>query len=214
MEINNIINKRGRPVVCIEENRIFYSIADAGAYYGINPCNISQVLIGRQKTAKKRTFRYANENEIARPVKSVTVQKEAIVTANGTRTNGNCEPCICITDGMYFSSMADAAEHYGLAPHQITYACKEVGRTTSGKVFCKMSDLHLHLHEIRNAINKSQAYDILVAKENARRELVAEINTRQDEISAIERKMDEMAQQLERAKLNLEIAKAKLTEEE
>jgi len=211
MEIKNIKNSA---IVCINDNKIFYRVPDAVAYYRISRTGIYNVLGGKQKTIKGYAFRYANENEFARPVKSVTVQKEAEVTANGTRTNGNCEPCMCISDGMYFSSMADAAEHYEMTLSQISYACSEVGKTAAGKTFCKISDLHLYMTEIRNAINKSNAYDILIAKENARKELVTEFIARQDEISSLEIKMKEMAQQLERAKTSLEAARAKLTEEE
>ena len=74
--------------------------------------------------------------------------------------------------------------------------------------------VHLYLAEIRNAINKSNAYDILIAKENARKELVTEFITRQDEINSLELKLKEISQQLEKAKTSLDAARAKLTEEE
>ena len=210
MKIDNIINKRNKPIVCIEENKVFYSFADAGVCYGVHPSNFTNYFAGKQKTIKGRHFRYANEDEVMRPVKDVTIQEEAHVTANGIRTSGNCEPCVCITDGAVFASMSDASEHYELTPAQISYACKEVGRTAGGRKFCKMSDLYLHIAEFREAIAKSKSYDVLIKKENDRKDLVIEINNRQEEIYAIEFKMNEMARQLEEARAGLEQARVRL----
>lgn len=208
MKINNI--ERKHAIVCINDNKVFYSVADAVAYYPVSRSGIYNVLGGKQSTIRGYGFRYADADEIMRAVKDVTVQKESHVTANGTRKNGNCEPCVCITDGMCFSSLADAAEYYGLNQSSITYACKEVGRTTGGYKFCKMSDLYLHIHEIREAIDKSKSYDILIKKENDRKNLVAEINARQEEIFSIEFKMKEMEKQLDEARMNLETARIRL----
>lgn len=210
MMISNIINKRNRPIVCIEENRVFYSIADASAHYEISVNSIHNVLSGKQSITKGHAFRYADEDEIMRNVKDITIQEEAHVTANGTRKGGNCEPCVCISDGMCFASMADAAEYYGASMSQISYACKGVGRTAVGRKFCKMSDLYLHIHEFREAIDKSKSYDILIKKENGRKDLIAEINARQEEICSIESKMKEMARQLNEARDNLEMARYRL----
>ena len=135
MKINNIINSKNKPVICIEEDKLFYSIADAAAHYSINNTCVSKVLAGKYSHAGHHTFRYATEEEIMRAVKDVTIQEEASTTANGTRTNGNCEPCMCITDGMYFASMVDAAEHYGVAPSQISKACSTGGKA-AGHIFC------------------------------------------------------------------------------
>lgn len=206
MKINNI----NRAIVCIEDCKIFYSFADAAAHYNVHPANFSNFFAGRQKSIKGRTFRYATEDEVVRPIKDVIIQEQARITANGARSSGNCEPCVCISDGAVFASMVDAAEHYNLTPTQISYACKAVGRTAGGRKFCKMSDLYLHIAEFREAIAKSKSYDILLRKENTRKELVAEINTRQEEICAIEFKMNEMARQLEEARESLEQARVRL----
>lgn len=210
MKINNIISGRNKPIVCIEENKIFYSCADAAAYYGVHFSNFSNYFSGKQNTVKGRHFRYAKEDEIMRSVKDVTIQEEAHITANGIRSNGNCEPCVCISDGSVFASMVDAAEYYGFNISQISYACKGVGRTTGGLKFCKMSDLYLHIHEFREAIDKSKSYDILIKKENTRKDLVAEINNWQEEVFEIELKMNEMNKQLEEARASLENARIRL----
>ena len=38
-------------VICLENNKIFNSIKEAGNYYNIDPSGISKVLKGKQKTA-------------------------------------------------------------------------------------------------------------------------------------------------------------------
>lgn len=210
MKINNIINGSNKVIVCVDEDKIFYSIKDAAAHYGITRAWLSKVLSNGCNKIKNHTFRYATEEEIARVVKDVTIQEEADVTANGTRTNGNCDPVMCISEGMYFASMTDAAEHYGVSQSQISYACKAVGRTAGGNTFCKISDLHMHLPELREAINKSKSYDLLVERENMRKEIVAKIDTKQEEVTAIEFKMNEMAKQLADAKASLEMARVEL----
>lgn len=210
MKINNIINGNNKIIVCVEDNKIFYSVKDAAAHYGINSNYISTVLNNGRNKAKGHTFRYATEEEVVRAVKDVTIHEEASTTANGTRTNGNCDPVMCITEGMYFASMTDAAEHYGITQSQISYACKAIGRTAGGKTFCKISDLHLHLPELREAINKSKSYDLLVERENMRKEIVAKIDNKQEEVHAIEFKMNEMARQLAEAKAGLEAARVEL----
>lgn len=210
MKINNIINGNNKPIVCVEDGKIFYSVRDAASHYGICESYLSTVLNNGRNKVKGHTFRYATEEEIARMVKDVTVQEEARVTANGTRTNGNCDPCMCLTDGSIYASLTDAAEKYNLATSQISYACKAPGRTAGGYSFCKLSDLNMHLPELREAINKSKSYDLLVAKENSRREMVAVINARQEEVDAIEAQMNDMARRLEEARTSLEQARVEL----
>lgn len=210
MKINNIINGNNKPIVCIEDSKIFYSVRDAASHYGICESYLSTVLNNGRNKVKGHTFRYATEEEVARMVKDVTIQEEAHVTANGTRTNGNCDPCMCLDDGAIYASLVDAAEHYNLSPSQVSYACKVTGRTAGGYSFCKLSDLNQHLPELREAINKSKSYDLLVAKENSRKEMVAVINARQSEVDAIEAQMNDMARRLEEARASLEQARVDL----
>ena len=68
----------------------------------------------------------------------------------------------------------------------------------------------MHLPELREAINKSKSYDLLVERENMRKEIVAKIDTKQEEVTAIEFKMNEMAKQLAEAKASLEMARVEL----
>ena len=52
-------------VICLENNKIFNSIKEAGNYYNIDPSGISKVLKGKQKTAGGYTWeKYVDINEI------------------------------------------------------------------------------------------------------------------------------------------------------
>ena len=52
-------------VICLENNKIFNSIKEAGNYYNIDPSGISKVLKGKQKTAGGYTWeKYIDINEI------------------------------------------------------------------------------------------------------------------------------------------------------
>ena len=52
-------------VICLENNKIFNSIKEAGNYYNIDPSGISKILKGKQKTAGGYTWeKYVDINEI------------------------------------------------------------------------------------------------------------------------------------------------------
>ena len=217
MNVNDTITKRHtggrkpRAIKCNEDGNTFCSILDAARYYHIHHGNIWAVLNGKRNHTNNLTFCYINGNEnfanVAQSInepkpkrtKEVTVQKEAIMTAEGKRDGGNCEPCMCITDGLCFTSMTDAAEHYGVNVCQISYACKVPGRKAAGREFCSTKDIRLHLNRFSDAINKANAYDILVEKERVRKELIADVDKCQDDVYAIEMKLHEAKQALEKA---------------
>lgn len=216
MNVNDTATKPhtgGKPkkaVICFNDNLTFNSVAEASRHYGISVGNISAACLGRTKTTKGKSFAYIdNDGNPIKPVfastteakrtKEVIVQKEAIMTAEGKRDGGNCEPCMCITDGLCFTSMTDAAEHYSITVNQISYACKVPGRKAAGREFCSTKDIRLHLNRFSDAINKANAYDILVEKERLRKELIADVDKCQDDVYAIEMKLCEAKQALEKA---------------
>jgi hypothetical protein len=213
--MNTIINtnKKNKPVKCIETDTIYNSTSEAARAFGCSHDLISCNCRGKVKTAKGMHFEFINQPDVVIHVKEepkpielkrhVTIQKEAVIEANGTRDNGNCKSVMCITDGKSFASMVDAAEHYGVATSQISYACKEKGRTAAGKQFCKFSDLYLYIPEISKAINDQTAYDILLEKENTRKAMIANVSKLEEEAYAIELKMNEVKQALEQAKMEL-----------
>jgi hypothetical protein len=202
-------------VMCKETGEIFNSATEAAKRFNVHISALTGACTGRQKTLKGMHFCYLdNENnpiEIEQPVKAdkpkrikeVTIQKEAIMTAEGKRDGGNCEPCMCITDGLCFTSMTDAAEHYGINVYQISYACKVPGRKAAGREFCSTKDISLHLNRFSEAINKANAYDILMEKDRMKREIIAKVDACQDNVLTMELKLCEAKQALEQARMEL-----------
>lgn len=215
MNVNNNearkCGRKPRAIKCNEDGKTFCSILDAAKYYHVHHGNIWAVLNGKRNHTNNLTFCYINDDEnsdnVAKTVneskpkriKDITVQKEAVVTAEGKRDHKNCKFVMCITDGKYFTSVTDAAEHYGIAGPCISRACHGQSKTANGKQFCFLNDIPLYLKEISNAINKSNAYDILVEKERLRKELIADVDKCKDDVYAIEMKLCEAKQALEKA---------------
>lgn len=206
-------SRKPKPIICLETNETFPSISMAAKHYNMSGNLIGRMLLGKCAHAKGMHFQFVDQPDVvihvnneAKPVeikRHVTLQKEAIIEANGIRDNGNCKSIMCITDGKSFASMTDAAEHYGISPSQISYACKVKGRTADGKQFCKFSDLYLYIPEISKAINDQTAYDILLERENIRKEMIANVSKCEDEVYIIELKLNEAKKALEQAKMEL-----------
>ena len=140
MTNNEILkNNRGKSVKCIETGIIYKNIHDAAIEHNCHYTLISMNCRGKYKTAKGMHFEFVNKPDIVINVnndssnielkRNITIQKEATFEANGMRDNGNCKAIYCITDGMPFASMVDAAEYYGIGKSAISYACSEKGRT-------------------------------------------------------------------------------------
>ena len=200
---------RSKAIRCIETGEVFSSISKAGKRYNINHSLIGRMLLGKCEHAKGMHFEYIDQPDMIindKPVefkRHVTIQKEAIIEAKGKRDSGNCKSVMCITDGLNFASMTDAAEFYKTTPSQISYACGAKGRTAAGKQFCKFSELSLYVHEINDAINKKNAYYDLLEKENKRNELVANVRKLEEEVASL-------TAQLEAAKKSRDEAYAEL----
>ena len=214
-EIRTNVRKR-KAIKCIEDGQIFNSVKQAAEYYGVYAQNISHVITGRRKHTGNHTFCYVDVedkhdvvvvvNNEPKPVefkRHITVQKEATFEAHGRRDNGNCKSILCITDGLPFASMVDAAEYYGITISQISYACKEKGRTAGGKQFCKFEDLYLYIPEINDAINKKNKYTVLIEKENKRKELVNNIRECEESVRYAEAMLVEAKRALELAEIEL-----------
>lgn len=202
-----------RPIKCEETGQIFNSITEAGKCFDMHRTLIGSAASGKISHAKGMHFTYINrpdmvininnETNVPEFKRNIVIQKESTIEANGKRDNGNCKSVLCITEGKTFASMTDAAEYYGMALNQISYACKEKGRTANGKQFCKFNDLYLYINEINEAINKKNAYNTLVEKENKRKELVANVNKCESTMRSIEAMLVDAKRDLEQARVEL-----------
>ncbi len=203
-----------KTVKCIETGEIFASASEAARKFECSHDLISSACHGKIKTAKKMHFCFVEKDEMpiveSTNVNKIVIQKKAVIDSAGNRTNGNCKAVMCIDTGEVFNSGADAAEHYGINQANMSAVCRGNQKTAKGLRFCYINDINLHLDTIAKAINKANAYDLLIEKENMRKELIAKVDTRQEEIHTIEFKMNEMVKQLEEAKANLEAARVEL----
>ncbi len=193
-------NTKAKPIICIETNEVFTSVNKAAKAIGCNRTLIHQHLKGDIQSAKGKHFRYLSEEEHE---EIISVQKESIIKGKGKRTNGNTNAVLCISTGEVFTSMSDAAEHYGVTTGNFSVACRTPNRTVKGKKFCYIKDINNHLHEVSDAIYKANMYDEYMTKEEKRKELVAEMDKWQSEVARLE-------YELYKAKENLDHAKSAL----
>lgn len=139
-----------------------------------------------------------------------TIQEKATLHTEGTHFDKRCQPVICVDEMKAFNSGLDAAAHYDATGGAISRCCNGKQKTAKGHVFCYVKDLYQHLDTIVIMSNKAREYDILVAKENARKELVRKAEEQRNNVMNMEFKMHEMMRQIEEAKANLVAAEADL----
>jgi predicted RNase H-like nuclease (RuvC/YqgF family) len=85
-------------------------------------------------------------------MKTLNIHNETNINANGTRTQRNCKPVICIDTGEVFSSVTDAAEHFGSTVYSISNCVRGVQKTAQGKRFCFLSKATENLGELTSQI--------------------------------------------------------------
>lgn len=166
-----------KTVLCIDTNETFNSAKEAAEHFGTTIQTISDVCNGRVKSYKGMQFCYLDENNNPIPKKEprkVTIQKQATLEVEGTHDNGNCKEVLCITDGRRFASCTDAAEFYGTTTASMSNVCRGINQYTKGRRFCYVKDIYLHLNEIAEHINKSNAYDSMLVEEQQRNAALAE----------------------------------------
>ena len=140
----------------------------------------------------------------------ITIQEKATLHTEGTRFDKRCQPVICIDEMRAFNSGLDAAEHYGTTGGAISQCCNGKQKTTKGLTFCYVKDLYKHLDTIVIMSRKAKEYDIMVEKENARKELASKVDEQRNNVMNMEFKMHEMMRQIEEAKANLVAAETDL----
>lgn len=115
-----------KSVICLNDNQVFYSITEAGKYYGINMKAISQALSERNPYCrsadgkKKLEFSFYEEGESY--IRKNHVHKQSI-------------PVRCKTTGEIFNSVREACDKYNLYTTNISKVCKGKQKSTG-----KLSD--------------------------------------------------------------------------
>jgi hypothetical protein len=125
---------------------------------------------------------------------TINIQKATNVNAVGIHFNGNSKPVFCITDGSVYASVTDAAIKVGVDASVMSNAVRGRSKTCKGKRYCFISEVMHHLDEISENINarnaKVEAYDAMVAEQNAKKEAQANLIKHRAECEKLRAKLE------------------------
>ena len=151
-------------------------------------------------------------------MKKINIQNEANINGNGTHTQKNCKPVICIDTGEVFTSCLDAAEHVGVHFTAMSSACLGKTRTCNGKRYCYLSEAAENLNSIVSRLREAttDSEDARKWREyQAEQEAVRkEEEKRQAEIAKLEEKHARQQKICERLESELLRATASMMETE
>jgi hypothetical protein len=132
---------------------------------------------------------------------TITIKKVATVDAEGQRRNNNSKPVFCITTGMPYTSVLDAAKAMNVDPSCISNVINGKGKTCCGKRWCSIENLMEHLDEIaeniRSREEKAAAYDAIVYEREAKQRAFEEIENHQKNCNDIRLKIAELQKKFE-----------------
>lgn len=133
----------------------------------------------------------------------VKIHNQTNVTANGTKTNGNCKPVYCITTGMVYASVADCAKAFGVNQSCVSYALLGRTKTVKGHRVCLLSKVTEHFDEITKCVTqiniKASHYDAIVAKQTAKQKAFETLELRKQEVRKAQDKLGMAMRLLEEA---------------
>lgn len=120
-------NHRKRKVICLDNGKIFESIADAAEWAKINQRGIGMVCRGKMLTAGGYHWAYYKEGE------APEIREDS----------ANCK-VICKETGKIFPTIVEAAEWAGVNPSGIGAACRGQQHTAAGKHWAYVDDNKKH----------------------------------------------------------------------
>lgn len=89
--------------------------------------------------------------------KTINMQHEANIQAEGKLSGRKCKPVICLETGEVFSSITDAAEKKGLNPAGLSNCLVGNQRTFGGKHYCYLSRVNESLDAIITRLREASA---------------------------------------------------------
>lgn len=123
---------------------------------------------------------------------TIIIHEQATASAKGIKNNKHCKPVLCIDTGEIFSSVFDAAEHFGVSACNVSMACNGKLKTSSGKRFCFVAKTSENIDAI---VERIKANDDIVAKAAAYDAWLAEQQAKANEIAEVEEEMARYQQQ-------------------
>lgn len=92
-------------------------------------------------------------------MKTINMQHEANIKAEGKLNSVRCKPIICIETGEVFTSVTDAAEHYGVYAQNLSLHLTGKRRSIKGKHFCYLSRVNENLDAIVTRLRETAAVE-------------------------------------------------------
>lgn len=115
LTLNGAKNNRGRGCVCLNSGKHFYSLKEAGEFYGLSSSKIAMVCSNKRNIVKGFVFVYEDE------YKQMT--QEDITKCLNRQQKRNNTACICIETNEYFNSVKEAANTKHLSSNGILRTC-------------------------------------------------------------------------------------------
>ena len=91
--------------------------------------------------------------------KTINMQHEANIQAEGKLSGRKCKPIICIETGEVFSSVTDAAESVGTSVSNMSSHLTGVSRNVRGKHYCYLSRVSESLDTILARLRETAAIE-------------------------------------------------------
>lgn len=92
-------------------------------------------------------------------MKTINMQHEANIKAEGKLSGRNCKPVICLETGEVFSSMTDAAESVGVSISYMSNHLVGRNRNVHGKHYCYVSRVSESLDTILTRLRETAAIE-------------------------------------------------------
>lgn len=92
-------------------------------------------------------------------MKTINMQHEANIKAEGKLNSKKCKPIVCIDNGKVFSSVTDAAEYACVAVPSMIACLQGKTRKTGGKHFCYLSRVTESLDAICTRLRETAAVE-------------------------------------------------------
>lgn len=91
--------------------------------------------------------------------KTINIQNEANIKAEGKFNSKHCKPVICIETGEVFTSVTDAAESAGCVPNNMSTHLSGKLRHIKGKHYCFLSRVNESLDAIVTRLRETAAVE-------------------------------------------------------